>query len=229
MVKIVEESLRKSLVDLLIVHIVFAALAAAILLLPMTLTINVKLLIVVCVYNILLPGFAKWRGHTEWTNIWIFSILLSFLMVIPDWFLAEGLGALNFIDKSFPMIGPVPAYMAGLWAIPFFIIIYASEQITKSRSALEGYIGAASLSLMIFGAAEASMWMLSSWETLAQVVIGNIALYILVPEMILGVSALFVYRLVKDRTLWLLADYLIMALYIGNAALFYLFVELLLA
>lgn len=222
-----DESLKKSLLDLLIVHIVFSAITTAILLLPIALTINVKLLIVVCVYNILLPGFAKWKGHADWTSIWLFSFLLSLLMVIPDWFLVE-IGALNFIDQSFPMVGPVPLYMAGLWAIPFFIIIYASEQIAKSRSVLMGYVSAAALSLIIFGAAEASMWMLSSWETLAQVVIGNVALYILVPEMILGVSALLVYRRVKDRTLWMLTNGLIMTLYLVSAALFYFIIEVVL-
>jgi hypothetical protein len=128
------------------------------------------------------------------------------------------------------MVGAVPLYMAGLWAIPLFIIIYAGEKVTESRNTVSGYITAALLALLIFGAAEASMWMLSSWETLASIVLGNIALYILLPEMILGVSAFFAYGIVKERKLWqkITAAYLVMVLYIGNASLFYLLIEVLL-
>jgi hypothetical protein len=220
----------RSVRDLVLVHLIFAVIAAATLMIPATLTINVRLLIVVTAYNVLLPIVAHQQGHDDWKGIWVFCIMLSVLQIFPDWFLSAGLNVLTFIDQSAPMVGDVPLYMAGLWAIPLFIIIYAGHRVSEQRGRLGGYVAAGSLSLLIFGMAEATMWMLSSWDTLAQVVIGHVALYILLPEVILGMTALLAYDTVRNRGLIykLVAAYLVMTLYMGNASLFYLVVEVLL-
>lgn len=222
--------LDRSMMDLLGVHIVFTLFTAILLILPFGLSINILLLIIVVFYNLLLPLAAKRRNHPEWFCVWTFVAILSILQIFPDWFLADGLNVLNFIDQSFPMVGAVPLYMGGLWAIPLFLIVYAGSQISESRGRLQGYLVAGILSLAIFGMAEATMWMLSSWETLAQVVVSHVALYILIPEMLLGMTALLAYDSVRDRGLHykLMASYLVMALYIGNASLFYLLIEVLL-
>jgi hypothetical protein len=219
-----------SLADLIGVHIIFAVFAAAVLVFPLGLSVNILLLIVVVFYNLLIPLVARWREHPDWFEIWEFVVILSLLQIFPDWFLAEGLNALNFIDQSPPMVGSVPLYMGGLWAIPLFVVIYVSSKITQERGRLQGYSVAAILSLVIFGIAEATMWTLSSWETLAKVTVGHVGLYILVPEMILGMTALLAYDSVKGKGLLytLVASYLVMTLYIGNASLFYLIIEVLL-
>ncbi len=223
-------AIDKSILDLLGVHIIFAVVTAALLLLPLGLSINVLLLVAVVFYNVLIPMIAKLRNHEEWLEIWIFVAMLSVLQIFPDWFLAEGLGVLNFIDKSPPMVGAVPLYMGGLWAIPLFVIVYTGSRARETRGETAGYFVVAILSLAVFGLAEATMWMLGSWETLAQVVVANVALYILVPEVILGLTALSACEESKSSGLptKLLAALRVMVIYIGNASLFYLIVEVLL-
>lgn len=222
--------LDKSILDLLGVHVVFAILTAIVLLLPLGLSINILLLIAVLLYNLLIPLTAKVRDHPDWLQIWVFVAMLSVLQIFPDWFLSDGLNVLNFIDQSAPMIGAVPLYMGGLWAIPLFVIVYTSIRVKETKGETMGYVVAAILSLAIFGVAEATMWMLGSWQTLAQLVVANIALYILVPEMILGMTAVQEYERTNASGMLtkLVAAFRVMILYIGTASLFYLIVEVVL-
>ena len=57
----------------LLVHLIFAVIAAATLMIPATLTINVRLLIVVTAYNVLLPIVAHQQGHDDWKGIWVMT------------------------------------------------------------------------------------------------------------------------------------------------------------
>ena len=126
----------QSIKDFVHIHVIFAALAALTLWFPFpTATIDGKMLLLVILYNALIVVEFYWKGYSKWRNIWLFSFTLSVLMIFPDWYLAETLGALIFPPGGLPMIGGViPLYMGGLWAIPFFIIIFIGSEIQKKKS-----------------------------------------------------------------------------------------------
>jgi hypothetical protein len=221
----------KSIREFLVIHVIFAFLTALTLLMPATAPISSKLLIVVILYNglIMIQGFRI--GFEEWMRIWIFSFILSLLMVFPDWYLAETLGALQFPVDGFPMIGgSVPIYMAGLWAIPFFIILFIGTQVQERKSVKFTYVVIAILSLLIFGIAELTLVYLPSWTATVIGMTGNLAWYIIIPEIFLGLSAFISYNIIKDKKIWMniTAAFIVMIIYIGNASFFYFLVETLL-
>ena len=152
----------QSLRDLFLMHIVFGIIAALVLITP--LVISAKLLVAVIVYNVMLPVWAKIRDHQEWLEIWLFVFPLSLLMLFPDWFLASQLEVLVFPNDGFPMIGSVPIYMAGLWTIPFFLIIFIGLLVQKKKTQNVAYLSVLITSLTIFGGSEETLWMLPSWS-----------------------------------------------------------------
>jgi hypothetical protein len=212
--------------DALLFHLGFAALCAPVLLVPGP-GVGVKLFVLVLAYNIALPVIARVRGHAEWIGIWLFALILSVFQVFPDWFLSAQLGVLVFPEDGFVKIGTVSGYMAGLWAIPVFIIVYASSLAGERGSARAAYATAAALSLVIFGLSEETVWMLPSWYAQNVRMIGHTAVYIVVPEIILGISCVYAYRQLRGRShlLKVPAAFLVMLLYLGSAAWFYFIVE----
>ena len=213
--------------DALLFHLAFSVLCMPVLLVPGP-GMGVKLFILVLVYNIALPVTAKLRGHAEWTGIWLFALVLSIFQVFPDWFLSAQLGVLVFPEDGFPKIGTVSGYMAGLWTIPIFIIIYAARGFGRAVSTRAAYAAAAAvLALVIFGLSEQTVWMLPSWYAIDVHMIGHTAIYIIVPEMILGMSCVYSYERVrgKGHAVMVPAAFLVMLLYLGSAAWFYFIVE----
>ncbi|MFW9794746.1 MAG: DUF6989 domain-containing protein, partial [Candidatus Thorarchaeota archaeon] len=133
---------EKPIRDFILIHVIFSVLAAATLLIPIpTATISGKMLLLVIVYNALIVVEFYSKEYEEWKSIWIFVFILSLFMIFPDWYLAETLGALQFPDDGFPMIGgSIPFYMAGLWAIPFFIIVFLGKEVENRKSVGLAYI-----------------------------------------------------------------------------------------
>jgi hypothetical protein len=223
---------EKQIKDFILVHIIFAAIVAITLLFPFPqAVISGKLLILVIIYNglIIIEFYSK--GYENWQSIWTFSIVLSLLMVFPDWYLAETLGALQFFDDGFPMLGgAIPIYMAGLWAIPFFIIIFIGKEIQQRKTLKIAYSIVTLFSLIIFALAELTLVYLPSWAATVVGMTGNLAWYIVVPEMLLGLSAFIVYDQLKDRQVWMkmIGAFTVMRLYIGNASFFFFIIETLL-
>jgi hypothetical protein len=85
--------------DLFLLHIIFSVLCVIILTALPTIAIGLRLLILVVIYNILVPLIGKWRNHSEWLGIWSFVFPLSILQVFPDWFLATQLNVIVFPDS----------------------------------------------------------------------------------------------------------------------------------
>ncbi len=222
-----------SIKDLIIVHIIFAILCVVVLTIPvllsLTLAIGYQLLLLVAIYNVMIPLVGYKRGHKEWMDIWTFVFPLSLLMILPDWFLSAQLGSLVFPIDGSPMIGDIPIYMAGLWGIPLFIIVYVGMRLKESQSALITLLGVCLVTLIIFMAAEEYLWMIGSWYAYPglKAMLSHVAVYIIIPEIALGASAFIAYDMVKEthivrKTLW---AYIVMIMYIGNAAFFYFIVE----
>lgn len=213
--------------DVILAHILFSVICIVILLLPISGEIGLRLFILVVVYNILIPLLAVVRKHRSWIPLWLFSLILSLFMVMPDWYLAEVLGTLVFPPDGFPKIGAVSSYMAGLWAIPIFIILFVGDWVRRSKSEARGYLAVAILSLVIFLVAEETMWMLPSWYAIGVTMIGHVAIYIIIPEILLGLSTFLCFLNVKDRAViwWILGAFVVMVFYIGNASFFYFLIE----
>ena len=216
-----------SIRDVVYVHLLFAVVAAAVLLFPATVGISARLLVVVIAYNVMIPLVALQRGHTEWIRVWLFAFALSILQIWPDWYLSAELGVLAFPDDGVLMIGTVPAYMAGLWAIPLFTIIYVGQLVQKQWADKWVLVIVGALTLAIFGSAEATMWMLPSWYAVGVTMIGHVAVYIIVPEIVLGLSTYITYDIVRERPLWMIAiaAVLVMILYLGCAVLSFFMIE----
>ncbi len=218
--------------DFILIHVIFAILAAIALLFPFPgATIDGKMLLLVILYNALIVVEFNLKGYSEWRNIWLFSLTLSLLMVFPDWYLAETLGALVFPPGGLPMIGgAIPLYMAGLWSIPFFIIIFIGKEVEKRKSVEFTYVIVSLISVLIFILAELTLVALPSWTATVTGMTGNLAWYIIIPEMLLGLSAFICYNAITGRKIWmnLSGAFIVMILYIGTASFFYFIIETLL-
>lgn len=167
------------------------------------------------------------RLHTPF-RIWKFLIPLSILMVFPDWFLSSVLRILVFPDDGFFKIGTVAAYMAGLWSIPLFFTVYTGLKLEEKSVSIFGtcmWVGI--VSIAIFGTSEATMWVLGSWYAENVKMWGHVAYYVLVPEMILGITAYLAYQGFSDAPWFFKLGilFLVMVLYLGNLSFFYLLIE----
>jgi hypothetical protein len=211
--------------DAFLVHIFFIVLCIVVLLLPVPLLMGPRLFILVVAYNILIPMLGYWRNHTDWLPLWFLVFLLSLLMVFPDWFLADPLGIVVFLPDGFPTIGPVSGYMAGLWAIPLFIIVYTALRVSERSTEKYAYGVVTIASLLFFTAAEAGLTFV--WHAQNVIMVGPVALYIIVPEIFLGLSTFWTYRHLKDKPHWWtpLGAFLLMLLYLGSAGFFHLLIN----
>ena len=222
----------KSISDFVQIHVIFAVLAAITLLFPFpTAAVDGKMLLLVILYNALIIVEFNLKGYSEWRNIWLFSISLSIFMVLPDWYLAATLGALVFPQGGLPMFGGIiPLYMVGLWVIPFFIIIFIGCEVQKTKSIQFTYMIVSIISVIIFVLSELTLVYLPSWTATVTGMTGNLAWYIIIPELLLGLSAFICYNAITGREIWmnLTGAFIVMILYIGTASFFYFLIETLL-
>jgi len=220
-------NLNKSERDVIILHLVFVGVCLLVILIPIGLPIGIRLLILVIIYNLLVVIFGTLRNYKEWINIWLFSFILSIFQIFPDWILSAELEILVFPEDGLFKIGSVSGYMLGLWAIPLFIILFVGQRLQERYSKKSSYLIVAILALLIFGGSENSMWMLQSWYAQNVTMLGHLAIYIIIPEIILGLSAFYAYDLIKENYHWFKVPvtFIIMLLYIGSAVFFYFLIE----
>jgi hypothetical protein len=221
-----EKFKENPILDLILMHIIFAIPTALILAIFQDVAIGARFLVVVILYNTLLPLWAHFREHNDWLEVWIFVFPISLLMIFPDWFIASQLEVLSFPVDGFPMIGTVPIYMAGLRAIPFFLIAYTGLQV-RPKGVPMTTLAVLVTSLLIFGGSEVTLWMLGSWYAHDVLMIGNVAIYIIVPELILGLSIYIGHLMTREMSIphRLVMAFIIMIMYIGNASFFYFIIE----
>ncbi|MHA2298015.1 MAG: DUF6989 domain-containing protein [Candidatus Hodarchaeales archaeon] len=213
--------------DALIVHVVFTVLCVIVLFIPLEITVGLRLFILVVAYNLMIPLVSFARGHEDWLSIWSYVIVLSILQVFPDWYLSAQLDVLVFPNDGFPKIGTVSGYMAGLWAIPLFMILFIGLRLRVRYKDRITYLGIAIASLLVFGLSEETLWVLPAWHAQNVLKVDHIAVYIIVPEILLGMTTFWSYEYVKEKEYWfrVIMAFLIMILYLGNAAFFYFLIE----
>ncbi len=212
--------------DFIIIHLIFSIICGIVLFIP-GMPIGIKLFILVIVYNIIVPLVGIWRKYTDWLNIWLLSFILSMLQIWPDWFLSAQLEVLVFPDDGLFKIGTVSAYMLFLWAIPLFIILFIGRSVNERGSLNTTYLIVALMSLLIFGISEMTIWMIGSWHAQNVTMIGHAAIYIFIPEVILGISTYYSYTQIREKNHFVIipTTFIIMLLYLGSAAFFYFLFE----
>lgn len=206
-------------------HVVFAVICAGVLMLPLARGIQFGILVLL--YNITLPLLALKFQQRSWLRIWLFVLPLSIFQVFPDWFLSAQLKTLMFPDDGLFKIGTVSAYMALLWVIPLFIIVYTSEKIRIHIGQWASYPGAGIMGVLIFGTSEATLWQLGSWYAQNVKMLGHIALYVIPAEFILSTLTYIAYRITQKEPVLLkiLAAFVVMLCYSGALNFFYFFIE----
>lgn len=167
------------------------------------------------VYNLAFPLFAASCVEPRWIRMWSFLFPLSLLQILPDWHLAANLGTLVFPDLGFPKIGPVSLFMGLLWVVPLLLVVDFADRLGERHGPRIAALGAAGLALLLFGAAEATLTLVPVWHAQAVTMVGPVALYVLLPEALLGAAAWWVYRrtLGRPAALVLLGAVAVMALY----------------
>ena len=172
--------------------------------------------------------FVLSRVHVACGHMARFLVPLSVLQVLPDWVLSEVLGVLVFAEDGAPRIGSVNAYMAGLWTVPLVAIVATGLRAEERGYGTVGVYGTvAVMSLVVFGVAEATLgtfvWHCRDVATLGD----HTALYILLPEMLLGWATFYAYRTVSAGSLVerLLGALAVAMFYTGCAVTSYLLVE----
>jgi hypothetical protein len=115
--------------------------------------------------------------------------------------------------------------MLFLWAIPLFLITFIGLRVTERKGLTLAYGIVTVTSFLIFVGAEAGLTFI--WHAQNVVMIGSVALYIIMPEIILGLSTFWMYRYLQTKPHWwkLIGAFLIMLLYIGSACFFHLVIN----
>ena len=219
---------EKSTRDFIIVHFIFIGLCLVVLLIPIPIAIGIKLFILVVIYNLLIPLVGLFRKNGEWVKLWIFVFIISLFQIWSDWFLSAQLNVLVFPEDGLFKIGTVSGYMAGLWAIPLFLICFVGLKLKEKFSYIKTLFTVGLISLMIFGFSEQSMWMLQSWYPQnVTLVFDHLAVYIIIPEVILGLSTFYYFQKIKEKNYLSLipVSFFIMLLYLGSASFFYFLFE----
>ena len=178
-------------------------------------------------YPIAIFFLGLWLKDREWLKLLGFCMILSIFQVFLDWFLAAQLNILVFPEDGLFKIGAVSGYMAGLWTIPMFQIIFIGQRIKVRFSEKAALIAVAVTTYILFTLSEETFWMIPSWSAKNVTMIHYSALYVLIPEIILRLSGYIAYEKIKDRVLGIriMAAFFVMTFYIGNLAFFYFLIE----
>ncbi|WP_154658509.1 DUF6989 domain-containing protein [Eisenibacter elegans] len=183
-----------------------------------------RLMGLVLCYQFLLLGTAKYGRYVRLWQIWTFVMPLSIFQVVPDWFLSAVLQTLVFPEDGLFKIGTVSGYMAGLWTIPMFLVIYVALQVPERWA----HLTAAGVALLIFGSSEAvSHHLLGSWYAQNVQMWGTVAWYVLPAEALLGAVGYEAYRQTAQSPWYtkVAATSLVMLVYLGTLAAGYLWIE----
>ena len=201
--------------DAVAFHLAFAALAAAVLAFPAVVVpsrgavVGVapgwRLLALVAVYNAALPLVGRARGHRQWVALWAFLAPLSVFQVVPDAVLAGVLGSLHFPDTGGPRLGPVPLAMAGMWTVPLWLALWGAGRLSGGDTA-RGTVWAGALAGALLVGAEATLAAPSLsgvgafpiWHAVGVTAVGPVAVYVVLPEVLLGAVAWLAFRLTRS-------------------------------
>lgn len=175
-------------------HVIFFALAGPALVLSKGNDLGRALLLLAMGYNVLLPALAFVRRQPEWLSLWFFLLPLSMAQVLPDLALASVAKVLVFPDLGQPRIGgEVPIYFMGMWMMLLFPIVLLAN---ASRNK---YTNAAVMAFILFVFWEWAARPLNIWYAQGVKESYGVALYVILPEILLVLGTLFMYRLTGEK------------------------------
>ena len=213
--------------DGIILHVIFTLAVLLALSIPSGLPVGLRLCGLIILYNVMVPVTALLRGHAEWFKLWIFLVPLSILQIFPDWFLSVELGVLVFPDTGSPYIGDVPIYMGGLWTVPLFIIVLIGRRVESRWKRSRALLAVCTASVVLFVGSEAILWRIPIWYAQGVTTIAHVAIYLIIPEILLGLFTFLAFEWSLARALWykLGAAFIVMVIYLGSLCFFYFVVE----
>ena len=214
-----------SLTDALWFHLAFFLVAVPVVIGVPDKQLGKAILILAALYNILLPAIANWRGHRQWYLLWVFLLPLSFTLPMADWMLVKRMGTLVFPDHGVPKFANVvPVYFAGLWIMLLWPVCLFASAAQRKWS----YLSAALLGLTLFITWEWAARPLELWHARNVRMVAGFALYPLIPEALLCVAALWMWRATTMSPRWqkVMGALGVTFFYAGALSLFLLWVEL---
>lgn len=183
-------------------HVTFIMCSLCVLMIPLcSLSNGWKYFSVVVCYNTLLPYILSKFNDQQSIRMWMFSICTSFFMIIPDWWLSSFLEVLIFPEDGFFKIGSVAGYMAGLWAIPFFIILYYSSHLQQKKN-IRRELSIGVIALLLFGSAEMVLQHLGSWYAVNVHMVAHTAIYIIPAEIVLSYAFSYAFQYVETKPMY---------------------------
>jgi hypothetical protein len=173
--------------------------------------LGVALSLFALAYNFALPAYGKWRFSTaknlglssdrlsgqnsDWVGLWQFLLPLSLSLPCADWMLVKQLGTLYFPDHGIPRIGgAVPVYFSGMWIMLLWPTTWLALQTRMP------YVTMAVLSMTGFLVWEWVAPTMALWEPKNAIIWQGIAVYVLIPELLLGLATLFMWQILRNQT-----------------------------
>ncbi len=198
----------------------WAVVAAGLLAVPAG-PFGVRVLAAVVLWHVAVVGVAARRRDPAWRSAYALVAPMSVLLVLPDQFLAVGLRTLVFPDSGVPMLGAVPVFMAGMWAIPLAAVVFVGRAAERRRGPVWGVAAGAALGLAVFAGAEAATGVLPLWRAVGVPDVGPVALYVLPAEALLSATTVLADQAVCGRSTAVkaLAGALVVLAYTGGLAL----------
>ncbi len=179
--------------DALIFHAVFFSLAIPVALTARGSALGLAVLLLALLYNIALPLVGHWRGHAGWVQLWAFLLPLSCALPCADWMLVVRMGTLTFPDHGIARLGgAVPVYFMGLWMMLLWQVCWIA---LATRAP---FVVAALLSFAGFVVWEWAARPLQLWHAVGVKTLAGFALYPLIPEVLLALAALWMWRTLAD-------------------------------
>jgi hypothetical protein len=196
-----------------------AVVAAIALALPQP-ALGWRIAAVVVVFHVAMLTMAARLHLPGWRRAWLVLAPMSVVMVLPDWFLSAELGTLQFTASGAPMLGSVPVFMAGMWVMALFPLVVLGS-VVEQRSGPRAAGAAVALGgLVFFWTAEALAPLVPLWQPVDVTLLGPVAAYVLLPEVVLSVGAWLLVRGAAARPVrWTAAGVLALPwLYLGLLA-----------
>ena len=190
---------HQSLRDALLFHAVFFAIALPVAALMKGHPLGRALVLLAAVYNLALPVVARLRQHPQWYSLWVFLLPLTLTLPAADWLLVKRMGTLVFTDHGVPKLANVvPVYFAGMWIMLLWPVCLFASAVQRSWS----YWIAGALSLWLFDGWEWAAPALELWHPRNVLMVEGVALYPLIPEALLPVAALWMWRVTEVSPRW---------------------------
>jgi hypothetical protein len=183
-----------------------------------------RILAAVVAWHVAVVATAALRRDAAWASAYALVAPMSLLLVLPDQFLAVGLGTITFPDTGAPFVGQIPVFMAGMWAIPLAAIVLAGRAAERRAGPRTGPAwGVATgtlVGLFLFVSSEALSGALPIWKPVGVPMLGPVAAYVLPAEAILSATVVLADQWARGRPTVqrVLAGAFVVQAYVGGLA-----------